>query len=124
MNIIILTNNPMTGKNLSSAGTVINKTGCSHLETLKAARDLIHKGHKLLTHPVSGSIKPNETAYKSMALSADAAGLCLDSLGLIEQAIASCEKFEASKPGRHWPEKILEDFALIDYDLIKNALGG
>lgn len=31
-------------------------------------RDRIHEGHLLLSHPLSGSVKPNETPYKSVMI--------------------------------------------------------
>ncbi len=93
------------------------------LAVLKRVRDAVHRGHKLLTHPLSGSIKPYETPYKSVALSADRASLDMMSLQTIENAIATAEKFKRQQPGnRHLTEDVLADFRLIDLQLIENAL--
>ena len=63
-------------------------------EVLINARDRIHNGHKLLTHPLSGSIKPGETPYKSLIISKEAGKtLDLNSLEMIESAIAVHDKF-------------------------------
>lgn len=97
----------------------IDKLG--YMDVLKRARDEIHLGEVLLTHPLSGSVKPNETPYKSLAI--DHAALHdLNSLELIEQAIATYIKFEHNRALPNWTEQVREDFMVVDFDLIKNAL--
>ena len=68
---ILVTNNPLVEAQYSSRFRVVfldtNLAG-----VLTHVRDCVHKGHKLLTHPLSGSVKPNETPYKSVLLSAAA----------------------------------------------------
>lgn len=93
------------------------------IDIMLKVRDYIHKGHKLLTHPLMGSIKPNETPYKSVAISLNPYdGTDFDSIMLIENSIETVERFLKIKPLRNWPVSVLEDFSVIDYDLIKNAL--
>ncbi len=96
-----------------------------YTDVLKAARDLIHKGHVMKTHPLSGSVKPFETPYKSIVLSPKAqkdhaGGIILDkdSLVLIEDARIMAEKFRRH---REFTEKLLADFRLIDRDLIEKG---
>ena len=60
---IVITNNPLVFEKLKDEHKVIYKE-ISYEEILKEARDRIHDGHRLLTHPLSGSVKPNETPYK------------------------------------------------------------
>ncbi len=64
----------------------------SYLDVLKYVRDRIHEGHKLLTHPLSGSVKPNETVYKTIMISDKQEVLDFDSLKLIEESIATAKK--------------------------------
>lgn len=92
-----------------------------YMDVLIRARDLIHKGYVLLTHPLSGSVKPNETPYKSLALDKEALHET-DSLWLIENAISTYIKFEKNKGLPTWSPRIRADFMAIDFDLIKNAL--
>lgn len=92
-----------------------------YMDVLKRARDEIHLGQVLLTHPLSGSVKPNETPYKSVAIGKDSLH-DIDSLWLIEQAIATYIKFEKNKAMPQWTEQVREDFMVVDFDLIKNAL--
>ncbi len=94
-----------------------------YLAVLERVRDAVHKGHKLLTHPLSGSIKPYETPYKSVALSGAVAALDMMSLQTIENAIVKTQHFKSQMTlNRRLSEKILADFRLIDLQLIVNAL--
>lgn len=92
------------------------------LDILKVCRDEVHLGSELLTHPLTGSIKPNETPFKSIMLSKEKGPLNFDSLNLIEHAIEVTEKFLNNAKIKHWPDNILEDFRLIDFGLITSAI--
>lgn len=97
----------------------------SYRDVLICARDFIHKGHRLLTHPLSGSVKPGETPYKSLVITEAAGSLDFPSLELIEQAIAVFEKFVTSCRHREpaeYTESILEDFSEVDFTLLQSAL--
>lgn len=92
-----------------------------YLEVLVTVRDCIHSNSKLLTHPLSGSIKPNETPYKSIAIESNT-HLDFDSLDLIEKAIETYRKLQKDSITPDWREDIREDFMVIDLDLIKHAI--
>jgi len=86
-----------------------------------AARDRIHQGAKLISHPLSGSIKPNQSPYKSLVLSAQAdRRLDLTSLTLIEEAIATLLKLPVLQ--RQYSACIHKDFQVIDLDLLDSAM--
>lgn len=119
MKTILLTNNPMVRDRLGEGRQVRYQEG-SFREILVAARDLIHQGHRLLTHPLSGSIKPNETPYKSMLLTQDAGTLDFESVEIIENAIVVCDKFPVKFP--NMTDQIRADFQLLDFTLISSAL--
>ena len=98
---------------------------CSFNEILYAVRDKIHKGHKLLTHPLSGSVKPNETPYKSIMISAERGSMDNDSVMLIEDAItvATSGKFEKYRQRQSiLNQRILADFQMIDFFLITSGI--
>ena len=98
---------------------------CSFDEILYAVRDKIHKGHKLLTHPLSGSVKPNETPYKSIMISAERGAMDNDSVMLIEDAItvATSGKFEKYRQRQATlNQRILADFQMIDFFLITSGI--
>lgn len=95
------------------------------IEVMKTIRDYIHKGYKLLTHPLSGSVKPVETPFKSVAISVDPTTLDMESLTMIEKAIQMAETFKRTENrAMNIPEDILADFRLIDFGLIRSGLEG
>lgn len=119
---IIVTNNILSREAFITKYKVVFVNG-SLMDVLITTRDYIHKGYILLTHPLSGSIKPNETPYKTIAISDIRQDeVDFNSLMLIENSIGTAEKLLANKNKKSWSESVLDDFRLIDYDLIKNAL--
>jgi len=92
---------------------------------LVAARDLIHKGHILLTHPLYGNFLPNQQPYRTLILSAPEKGANVDqnSLNLIEDALSVFRNYEGrwAIPGQR-KESIERDYALIDLDLMQESL--
>lgn len=119
MKFFIVTNNP---KVLADFGAdyEVDYQDLSFHDTLCKVRNFIHKGHKLLTHPLSGSVKPNETPYKSILVEKIASTMNLDDLGIIENSIVTCDKFK--EKFLDMPQSMREDFQLIDSTLIKSAL--
>lgn len=120
-----MTNNPMAAKALGEKYNMIYEESPLP-DFFEAVRKQICEGHILLTHPLSGSVKPGETPYKSVLLSSTAASgsqsseeLAL-SIRLIENALAACEKFKM-KPDR-FAKNVLADLQLIDFTLLESAL--
>lgn len=115
----IITNNPMAYNVLSlREDCEVRYEPVSFREILLLARDAVHGGHKLLTHPLSGSVKPGETPYKSLAISKETGPLDLNSLRLIEHCILTCDKFPLRY--QNLPEPLLEDFQTVDLTLIQS----
>ena len=73
-----------------------------------------------MTHPLSGSVKPNETPYKSDMLSETPEGLDAQAMQIIASAIQACGKFQF-KSDLYKPQ-VYADFQLVDYTLISSAL--
>ena len=122
---IIMTNNPVVPKALDEKYNIIY-TDSSLPEFFYMVLEKISEGHILLTHPLSGSVKPGETPYKSVLLSSTAADggqwaeeLAL-SLRLTENALSACEKFKM-RPDR-FEKNVLTDLQLIDFTLLESAL--
>jgi hypothetical protein len=69
-----------------------------------------------------GSVKPNETPYKSVLISHDKQDLDLDSLLMISSNVETVQKFMNIKQPTEWKDKILEDFMVIDLDLISSGI--
>lgn len=91
-------------------------------DVLLKVRDYVHKGHELLTHPLSSSIKPNETPYKSVIISDEIGQLNYESVVLIENCIMAFDKFAKIKLNINYTDKVIEDFKLIDKTVIDNAM--
>ena len=66
---LILTNNPLVFTCMSDRFRIVFSPELTYREILVKARDLVYIGHTLYTHPLSGSVKPNETPYKSVVVS-------------------------------------------------------
>ena len=119
---VIITNNPkVRDKSTDKDIEVSYYEGCSYMEILYKCRDLIHLGYKLLTHPIVSSIKPYETPYKTVVLCQNSNSLDIESLEIIENAIALSMNF-LDKPVRKLTPSIDEDFKLIDYKLVFDAI--
>ena len=126
---ILITNNPMANQKHFDATEKIFLEAAGVLNVLYLVRDKIHEGHKLLTHPLSGSVKPNQTPYKSIMITKGKGQLDFESLRLIEDSIAVAKSLENSMPPAKTPEggrmpaqAFLEDFQLIDLSLIESGL--
>ena len=109
MSRIIITNNPMVQNKFSGKVETLYLEHADLADVLRAVRDKIHEGHGLLTHPLSGSVKPGQTYYKSVILTKEKAELEMESLRIIEDSILVAEK-------------LLDDYRLIDLDLISGAI--
>ena len=122
MSGILITNNPSVNVKYSGSIETVYLENGDYEDVLRAARDRVHLGHKLLTHPLSGSVKPGHTPYKSVLISKEKGVLDIESLGIIEDSIRIFGSQTKVFDGRRIPEKVSADFQLIDMDLIKGGI--
>lgn len=115
----IVTNNPLVRQCLPEQYEV-DYQEIGYREILVRVRDLVYAGHRMYTHPLSGSVKPKETPYKTIAVSRRARGMDTQEALLISSAIETYDKFTPHR--RELTEAILRDFQLVDYTLICGAL--
>ena len=115
----VLTNNPLVRDTLKDKKEVIYKE-ISYEDVLREARDRVYRGYRLLSHPLSGSVKPNETPYKSIMIGNRKEEIDAQSVRIIESAIESCRKF-VFKSDKYKPE-VYKDFQLIDWTLLESAM--
>ncbi|HBB29847.1 MAG TPA: GrdX protein [Clostridiales bacterium] len=118
---MIITNNDMV-YNKYKDEYCVEFYDCSIKEVMIKVRDRIHEGYKMLTHPLSSSIKPNESLYKSIMISDDKTVLDYNSLLIIENGIITCDKFNKIKYNIVYTDRIIEDFKLIDLTVLESAL--
>ena len=111
---------------------------------LVAARDRVHSGAVVITHPLSGGVSPEYCPYKSIIITnggrGGAAGTDFASLQLIENALEKVRPPDAlplvdgggitrdaprvpNKNIGNIDDRTLGDFQVIDLDLIDSALG-
>ena len=110
--VFIISNNPLVWDDYPH----VIKVNGSLRQVLVKARDYVHQGYRLISHPLAGSVKPNETPFKSLVMEAEQKSLDFDSLRIIESAIEVTDKLP--KLNRKW---VFEDFRIIDSSLLKAA---
>jgi len=113
---ILVTNNPLVEAQYKNTFRV-EFTDCDLIGTLTRVRDLVHKGHRLLTHPLTGSVKPNETPYKTVMITGTTDSVDTQSVIIIEECIQAARKFTP----KHIAEKYLHDLQTVDLSLIRAA---
>ncbi|MGM9588795.1 MAG: GrdX family protein [Faecousia sp.] len=118
--IRIITNNPLVKTILSDYYKVEFYENLTYREILVKVRDLVYSGYELLTHPMAGSVKPNETMYKSIVVGTDLKGTNVEHCNLMMNALITCDKFKPT--GVVYSDYHRKDFQLIDYTLLCGAL--
>lgn len=119
MGIIIITNNDKILTKYKNTH-IVDYENIPFKDVLIKVRNKIHEGYVLISHPLSSSIKPNETPFKSVIISAEKRNLDYDSLMVIENSIATCDKFSVNRAP--YSEDVLNDFKIIDLNIIESAL--
>jgi hypothetical protein len=117
--MIIVTNNPKVSEAFDRVD--LKFIDGTYRDVLVEVRNRIHMDYSLLTHPLSGSVKPNETPYKSIAIE-PCERLDVDSLMMIENAILLHDQLKHDRLMPEWPDRIREDFMVIDLDLFYHAV--
>ena len=121
MKTLLVTNNPMVNKEILNFN-ILYLEDKTYLELLLKIRDFVHKGYTLLTHPLTSSIKPNETPFKSILIQEGNGEINFSSLELIENALSLLNSFKKNIYIKQYSQKIIEDFQLIDYSVIKSGI--
>ena len=116
----IITNNPLVRDVLGEYYKIEYYEGVSYRDILVKVRDLVNIGYELHTHPMAGSVKPNETMFKSIVVGTDMKNTDIEHCNLMMNALITCDKF---KPlGVKYSDYHIKDFQLIDYTLLCGAL--
>lgn len=116
--VMIITNNPQVA---SIDGAVYYDE--SLIDILIRVRNLVHSGYVLISHPLAGSVKPNETPYKSVILEPKPLPQLDEfSLQIIESSMATATKLLMDRPLKSRSEEIKADYAMIDHSLMMSGL--
>lgn len=117
---LIITNNPLVNEKLGNLYQVDFRPDACYRDILIAVRDLVYLGHALYTHPLSGSVKPNETPYKSVLVSDRVSAFDNEMAEIMSESLTAFDKFPQKHI--HYTDKLLDDFRLIDFTLLCGAL--
>ena len=116
----LITNNPrFIEENLKDIE--IEYLDVSYIDILRKVRDYVHENWEIVTHPLYGSVKPNETIYRTIVLKENNS-LDITSVNLISDAILTFKKFRNNREVPQWTDRVKDDFSVIDHDLIINAI--
>jgi hypothetical protein len=132
LDILIVTNNQKVYESYKGKLEVLYLKDSSYLKVLEQVRDLVHIGARLLSDPMAGNLRPNETPYKSVLLEGmlesgrdleDAdTSLDYDSIRQIESSIGMARLFQDIKKTPEWPIKAKDDFMTVDLSLLSSAI--
>ena len=116
----LITNNPkFIEENLKDIE--IEYSDVSYIDILRKVRDYVHENWEIVTHPLYGSVKPNETIYRTIVIK-EKNSLDITSVNLISDAILTFKKFRNNREVPQWTDRVKDDFSVIDHDLIINAI--
>jgi len=116
----LITNNPkFIEENLKDIE--IEYLDMSYIDILRKVRDYVHENWEIVTHPLYGSVKPNETIYRTIVIK-EKNSLDITSVNLISDAILTFKKFRNNREVPQWTDRVKDDFSVIDHDLIINAI--
>ena len=116
----LITNNPkFIEENLKDIE--IEYLDVSYIDILRKVRDYVHENWEIVTHPLYGSVKPNETIYRTIVIKENNS-LDITSVNLISDAILTFKKFRNNREVPQWTDRVKDDFSIIDHDLIINAI--
>jgi len=90
----------------------------SILDVFLRCEQLLKEGYDLVTHPLSGNLQVSKTPFKSVVLEETNENVQPKSLELIRLCI---EKVKEGQP-ISYPDAVLEDFAFMDLELIREPL--
>ena len=116
----LITNNPkFIEENLKDIE--IEYLDMSYIDILRKISDYVHENWEIVTHPLYGSVKPNETIYRTIVIKENNS-LDITSVNLISDAILTFKKFRNNREVPQWTDRVKDDFSVIDHDLIINAI--
>jgi len=134
---ILFTNNPVMKSRITNDRFEIVFIDGTSLEVLKSARDHVHLGARLVTHPLYGNLRPYQQPYRTILVNKPPAcgnpiskggetpGACsydFESLSLIESALdvyQSC--IDRLIRPENLPEHLREDYAYVDFELMRES---
>ena len=117
--VLIITNNPIV-KNINNAEICFVKG--DQRQVLYQVLNKVAGGHTLLSHPLAGSIKPDDNPYRSVVLSTSITEADLSTLNMLEYCLGKVESGVRDGMQSLQLDQLARDFQMIDKELLDNAL--
>jgi len=113
--IVVVTNN---GKVAETYPNYVEFVDGSVADVLLRCQQLLGEGYDLVTHPMTGNLQLSKMPYKSVVMRKTEEKVMEQSIALIKLAI------DKAKEGKvpNYPQAILDDYAFMDLELIKEPL--
>ena len=115
MSYQIVSNNP----NIKMSYSQTNFVEGSFEDVLLKARDLVHSGYELISHPLGASLRMFFSPYRSIILGDKIVGVDEMHVQMIENSI---ENYRKHMKERKPDQENKEDYALIDEELLKSSI--
>ena len=115
MKPLIISNNPSVIARYDEAFFVSG----DFIDVLYKVRDLIHKGHQLISHPLGSSGRMMSSPYRSVLVSIDAGPFNAEHCGIVESSI---EMYHAKMGLGEADHSSGKDYELIDLELLESSL--
>jgi hypothetical protein len=117
--LLVITNNPLVEKQINLENYWI-EGDCE--EVIKQTYNRVSIGHLLVSHPLAGSIKPNQNPYKSILISKVPGEIDMVGLRLIENCLRKTEELMVNKNEIDLKTRYENDLQLADQSLLLSAL--
>ena len=117
-----ITNNPLL---MDKGFTALEFHNTDVLGLFRIIIPEVAAGYRLLSHPLTGSIRPDITPYKTVLLSASPGAVDPVSLQLIDRATGYAERLYRLRETplyTQWDARTREDFQLVDLSIVEQAL--
>lgn len=121
---LIITNNRSVYERYKEDIKVLYLEGETSYGVFEKARDMIHMGSKLLSHPMAGSIMLNQMPYRSLLLQEtdlETRPVDVNSLNYIEKSLDAAARPSANSI-KQWPCQPNKDYGIIDMSIIRDAI--
>ena len=90
-------------------------------DVLDIVKKKLQNGFELSTHPLCGSIKPNETPYRSILIT-KTKELDVNGIIIIDEAIETYKKFQNNMKTPLWIDRVLRDFRNVDCNILVQTI--
>ncbi len=91
-------------------------------EVISRAFSMAASGHELLSHPLNGSVKPNQNPFKSILMSRKTRPVDQQSLKVLNSCLSMTEDMLNDRPLYPIPAEISNDYQLLDFDLLLTSI--